>query len=63
MIRALTLSTLIASVAAFVAPQARGNTLSMVADGMSRSMPFLKKPKNLEGLVVCYYVYYIISFK
>eukprot|EP01041_Mallomonas_annulata_P004437 gene4437-8842_t len=53
MIRALIFSALTASVAAFVAPQAaRSNVaLSMAGEEMSRSLPFLKKPKNLEGLV------------
>jgi hypothetical protein len=27
-------------------------TLTMVQEGFSKSLPFLKKPKNLDGLVV-----------
>ena len=55
MIRALTFAiATLASVSAFVAPSTttRSNALSMAVEGMSASIPFLKKPKNLDGLAV-----------
>mmetsp|Transcript_33711 Transcript_33711/g.34339 ORF Transcript_33711/g.34339 Transcript_33711/m.34339 type:complete len:212 (+) Transcript_33711:76-711(+) len=52
MIRAVIFATLASAISAFVAPQAtRSASLTMAAEGMSASLPFLKKPKNLEGMV------------
>lgn len=55
MIRAVVFAALATAVSAFVAPQAkRASSMSMMAEEMSRSVPFLKKPQNLDGLVGSY---------
>lgn len=49
----LILAVLCASVSGFASttPRRASTCISMAAEGMSRSLPFLKKPKNIEGLV------------
>ena len=44
----LLLTTLLSSVAAFTTR----SVMRMNAEGMSASLPFLKKPKGLDGMVV-----------
>ena len=44
----LLLTTLLSSAAAFTTRSA----VRMSAEGMSASLPFLKKPKGLDGMVV-----------
>ncbi len=57
MLSALILLSLISSIAAFSAVGKSGSAkLSMNAE-MSKSLPFLKKPKNLDGLIVCLFFY------
>eukprot|EP01035_Chromulina_nebulosa_P019978 gene19978-25947_t len=53
MMRTVILIVLLACVAAFtpIRQSVRSNSLNMVAEGKSRSLPFLNKPKNLDGLI------------
>lgn len=54
MIRAIIAFLSVASIAAF-APVSRrlsSSAVQMATEGMSVSVPFLKKPKNTAGLVV-----------
>jgi len=52
MLSAVLILSFISSLAAFSVVNNYASTkLSMSAEGMSKSLPFLKKPKNLDGLV------------
>jgi hypothetical protein len=56
MFRFLFTLCVIASVSAFIAPNVRSTRSAAVSmavgdDTMSKSIPFLKKPKNLDGLI------------
>ena len=52
----IVLSTVVSCATAF-------STLRMAADGMSASIPFLKAPKNLEGVVVCVLPHVLIIYQ
>ncbi len=52
MIRAIAFLALSAAVSAFVAPKVASSATSLQMSETSKSLPFLKKPKNLDGLVV-----------
>lgn len=57
MLSAVLILSFISSLAAFSLVSNYASTkLSMSTEGMSKSLPFLKKPKNLDGLVVSYSV-------
>lgn len=61
MIRALLYSLTVATVAAFATTSSRVNNRAQIAmatgsDTMSKSVPFLLKPKNTAGLIVSYHL-------
>eukprot|EP01035_Chromulina_nebulosa_P066829 gene66829-91522_t len=53
MCRLLVILSIISSAVAFtgVSSRSMSSSLQMAAEGFSKSLPFLKKPKNLDGLI------------
>lgn len=61
MLSAVLILSFISSLAAFsVVSKYASTKMTMSQEGFSKSLPFLKKPKNLDGLIVSCHVDFII---